>query len=387
MLKNPKFLRWQLSSDETLNSYWENLSEDNPVLKCEINKAIEFLKKEGLNKSDLTISEREDLLIKILNNVDSNHKRHKTRRSIYSIAASVASVFLIVMLMQFLTKKDLVEINSSENVIVGEQLTSENVQLITNNNIISFEDDIEVSLDEKGTAQIVQKDKAIKNININKDLFSSLIIPYGKRSNIILSDGSKVWLNSGTILDFPAQFNENERVIKLRSGEIYIEVAKNNSKPFYVKTPKYKIEVIGTTFNVSSYDNSNSTVVVVEGNVSLLKKGDDIGLSLLPNQLAEFNALSNSFIKKDVDAVINYTSWKDGYLSLDKTPMTEVLEQIGRYYNLSFNFDQGLKLQKRTCTGKIQLSNDLNNVLTTVALLTSTKYQIENNRIYITNKD
>ena len=105
LLKNPKFLRWQLSSDETLNSYWENLSEDNPVLKCEINKAIEFLKKEGLNKSDLTISEREDLLIKILNNVDSNHKRHKTRRSIYSIAASVASVFLIVMLMQFLTKK------------------------------------------------------------------------------------------------------------------------------------------------------------------------------------------------------------------------------------------------------------------------------------------
>lgn len=386
LLMDQKFIRWQLASDESLNSYWEDHMARDPKLKFEISKAVDYLKNEGLNKSSLSSPEREEILIKVLNSVQKNNVKIRKRRILFSITASVASVLLIIVFTKFFTGKDSFEKDSTENIIVGEQLSNEDVQLITSNNTISFEDDIEVSLDEKGTAQIMQKDRETKIIDINKDVFSSLIIPYGKRSNIILADGSKVWLNSGTILEFPAQFDKKERVIKLKSGEIYIEVAKDRSKPFFVETPEYKIEVLGTTFNVSSYENSNSTVVLVEGNVSLYKNGDNRGLSLQPNELAEFNVQSNTFIKSEVD-VLDYTSWKDGYLTLNKTPMTEVLKQIGRYYNLSFNFDQDVKLQMRTSTGKIHLSNNLENVMTTISLLTSTTYEIENNRIYITNEN
>jgi ferric-dicitrate binding protein FerR (iron transport regulator) len=145
------------------------------------------------------------------------------------------------------------------------------------------------------------------------------------------------------------------------------------------------VEVHGTSFNVTSYDNLNSTVILVEGHVSLRKNGVNRSVSLYPNELAVYNSESLEFDKKEVN-VEDYTSWKDGYLSLNKTPMTEVLKRISRYYNLSFNYDNSVELQNRSCTGKIQLSENLENVMTTISLLTSTSYEIENNRIYITNE-
>jgi ferric-dicitrate binding protein FerR (iron transport regulator) len=84
--------------------------------------------------------------------------------------------------------------------------------------------------------------------------------------------------------------------------------------------------------------------------------------------------------------VNQFISWKNGYLELNKTSMTEVLKQIGRYYNLSFNFDKDVNLQKRTCSGKIYLSENLDNVMITIGLLSSTQFTKKDNQIYISNK-
>ena len=91
------------------------------------------------------------------------------------------------------------------------------------------------------------------------------------------------------------------------------------------------------------------------------------------------------FDKQAVD-VNRIISWKDGYLTLDRTPVSEVLKQIGRYYNLAFDYKADVNLQKRTCTGKIYLSDNLDYVMTTVALLSSTGYEKQGNRIYIMNE-
>ncbi|MDD3909670.1 MAG: DUF4974 domain-containing protein, partial [Proteiniphilum sp.] len=120
----------------------------------------------------------------------------------------------------------------------------------------------------------------------------------------------------------------------------------------------------------------------VEGSVSL-QLSEKEELFLIPNEQAVYSE-SNLFSKRAVDTE-PFISWKDGYCTFDKTPMTDVLQQIGRYYNLSFNFENDVNLQKRTCTGKIYLSENLDNVMTTIALLTSTKYDKQENRIYITN--
>ncbi|MDD4776915.1 MAG: FecR domain-containing protein [Fermentimonas sp.] len=384
LLHDIKFVRWQLAPDESLDIYWNNLIETDPHLEKEIHKAASYLKNEGLNKNYLSTAEREELLNRIQFTI-KNKTRYKLRQGlIITAAACAAFAILVVMLTQFFTDS-VTDSDIKDGMIVGELLNNEDVQLVTSNNTILFDEDIDISLDEKGIAQVSQSNKEIKKIELKKDELNSLIVPFGKRTNLILADGTKVWLNSGTVLEFPAQFNEKEREIKLKSGEIYIEVAHDNNKPFYVMTQDIRVEVLGTSFNVTSYNDLNSTVVLLEGNVSLTKNGINKKVSLHPNELAIYNSESMEFDKMNVD-VENYTSWKDGYLSLNKTPMTEVLQQVGRYYNLSFNFDKGVDLQKRSCTGKIQLSENLDNVMKTISLLTSTSYEIENNRIYITNE-
>jgi len=91
------------------------------------------------------------------------------------------------------------------------------------------------------------------------------------------------------------------------------------------------------------------------------------------------------FDKKTVDVQL-YTSWKDGYLTFNDTPISEALKQIGRYYNLSFNFGNNISFEGLTCTGKIILSENLDNVMTTLSLISSTVYKKEGKTIYIYKK-
>jgi ferric-dicitrate binding protein FerR (iron transport regulator) len=164
---------------------------------------------------------------------------------------------------------------------------------------------------------------------------------------------------------------------------MYIEVIPDQNKPFFVHTSNFNVKVYGTKFNVSNYTGSVPSVVLVEGSVSLQSK-DHKELFISPSEKAVYSG-SGTFHTQKVD-VNQFISWKEGYLTFDKTPMTEVLQQIGRYYNLSFDYEQDVNLQKRTCSGKIYLSNNMNNVMTTIALLTSTQYDMQNNRIYITSQ-
>src|SRR5690606_3256110 len=154
------------------------------------------------------------------------------------------------------------------------------------------------------------------------------------------------------------------REINLVSGEMYIEVTPDKKKPFYVHTSDFGVKVYGTAFNVSTYENTSPSVVLVEGSVALKTPGKKGETSLVPNQLAIYDTQTGTFSRQQV-CVSSYNSWKEGYLILNNTPMTEILRLVGKYYNLSFSFEQDVNLQKRTCTGKIYLSENLDNVTTT----------------------
>ncbi|SFK29931.1 FecR protein [Porphyromonadaceae bacterium KH3CP3RA] len=381
-LKDKKFIQWQLMPDEKLNSYWEKFFMQHPELQRESQQAFTFLKKEGLNKSDLNKNEHTELLERIQRTI--RQKKKIQQRRIFWYASTVAAMALIsIGIKLFSPSAESVTTISDKELIIGELLNNEDIQLITSGEAILFQDDVEVTLGEEGTAQIVQANNESSKIQIARDKFNSLIVPYGKRSILTLADGSKVWLNSGSALDFPAQFNGNKREIRLTSGEMYVEVAHDTEKPFYVQTGNFNVKVYGTKFSISNYAGSPQSVVLVEGSVSL-QLSDKEELFLTPNEQAVYSG-GSTFDTQKVD-VNQFISWKDGYFSFDKTPMTEVLQQIGRYYNLSFNFGQNVHLQNRTCTGKIYLSENMDNVMSTIALLSSTRYEKENNRIYITNE-
>jgi|AGTN01.3.fsa_nt_gi Fe2+-dicitrate sensor, membrane component len=384
-LKDKQFIRWQLAPDESLNAYWLDFVKENPQLEKELQQAIAFLKTEGLNKNVLSNADRKQLLHSI--QVSIRHdKKAKDRRIFRFAIAACAAIALVVVGITLFTREKTVLVDPDKELIVGELLNSEDIQLITSEEAASFQHDVEVTIGNDGTAKITQSNiEGEKTVEITKDRLNSLIVPYGKRSTLTLADGSKVWLNSGSVLEFPAQFTAKNREIHLASGEMYIEVTHDKKRPFYVHTSDFQVKVYGTAFNLSAYENASPSVVLVEGSVALRTSANKEETPLRPNELAVYDSQSGTFNKQKVD-IQNHISWKEGYLTLQKTPMTEILDRIGRYYNLSFNYEQDVNLQKRTCTGKIYLSENLDNVMTTIALLSSTRYEKENNRIYITNE-
>ena len=383
-LKDKQFIRWQLVPDEEVEAYWKNFIEQNPDLNPDLEQAVDYLKTTGLNNSTLTDAERLHLLNKIESTIERSVKITKIRRIIQlSVASCAAIALLIVGLNHFVFQEKKIHYSADKELIVGNLLNNKDIQLITEEDSLLFQNDVQVEFDKTGKAKIRQTNSEEKKVELAKSKQNTLIVPYGKRSTLTLSDGSKVWLNSGSVLEFPSQFIDNNREIRLASGEMYIEVSPDRKKPFHVRTSDFDVKVYGTKFNVSAYSDSPQSVVLVEGRVSL-KSENKKETFLSPSEQAIYSD-NGTFNRQKVD-VNQFISWKNGYLEFDKTPMTEVLKQIGRYYNLSFDFDNDVNLQNRTCTGKIHLSENLDNVMTTVGLLSSTKYIKDNNQIFIINE-
>lgn len=158
--------------------------------------------------------------------------------------------------------------------------------------------------------------------------------PYGARTRFSLPDGSTGWLNSGSIIKYPIRFN-SQRTVSL-NGEAYFDVVKNPNSPFIVDANQVKVKVLGTSFNVVSYDaDSISEVIVATGKVEVSSAGQVLASKLLPSERLVMNRSKNSFSKSTVD-LQNYTSWKAGKLIFLNDNLDEVVRKVSRFYNVDF---------------------------------------------------
>lgn len=379
-LKDEKFIEWKLFPSDELTAYWENFLQEHPNERENMTLAEEHFRNIRLSSYSLSPEKKEEAIIKLEHSIHTFNTKRKILRVLY-VAAACAAIFILSVLY--------IRINNNQpkadailsDYIVGSELQSENIRLITNNKTTSFQENINIEISNTGVARIKTDNENQEDISMDEKTLNTLIVPYGKRSSLTLADGSKVWLNSGSTLIFPTQFTENNREIHLTSGEMYIEVAPDSQKPFYVHTSDFNVKVYGTKFNVSAYTDSPQSVVLIEGRVSL-QYGNKQETFLSPNEQAIY-ADNGTFNKQKVN-VNQFICWKEGYLEFDDTPMEDVLLQIGRYYNLSFNYDKNTSLKGHTCTGKIILFDNLDNVMTTLALISSTTFTKEGKQIYIT---
>lgn len=161
--------------------------------------------------------------------------------------------------------------------------------------------------------------------------------PYGARTQFSLPDGSTGWLNSGSVIRYDTQF-QSERTIVL-NGEAYFDVVKNPRSPFMVHAGSVAIQVLGTSFNVVSYDvDSVAEVVVTSGKVEVSANGKNMTQHLLPNERLVYNKLKRSAEKSMVD-VENYTSWTEGKLVFQNDKLDDVIRKLSRFYNVGFTID------------------------------------------------
>ena len=176
--------------------------------------------------------------------------------------------------------------------------------------------------------------------------------PMGVRSHVILPDGSDVTLNAESTIKFKIPFDHKTREVSLK-GEAFFDVQKNPKIPFVVKSGDVNVTVLGTRFNCKAYeDESNISVVLAEGKVSLNTNGGQTGevLILKPGDRAVFDkttrltVLTNGIIDK-------FIGWHDGKLVFDETPMPEVAIQLGRWFGVEIEVDDPqIKNYKLTTT-------------------------------------
>lgn len=160
-----------------------------------------------------------------------------------------------------------------------------------------------------------------------------LIIPRGKTYRLVLEDGTKVWLNSETELSYPSRFTGSSREVKL-VGEAFFEVTPNKEKPFYVMTNGMNVRVLGTSFNVSSYkDSENTSTTLVEGSVAV-KTTVGTERIITPSERLAYNKKSHQVSVEKVDTEL-YTSWINGVYIFKNAPLEEILEKLQRWYDFS----------------------------------------------------
>ncbi|MFA7493833.1 MAG: FecR domain-containing protein [Proteiniphilum sp.] len=377
-LKDEKFIEWKLSPTDELDSYWDEYLQQHLTEKDDILLAEKHFKHINISSLKMLPEKRQEAIHRLEQSLNSYNRKRKIHRFSYIAAACAAALVLSVLYIHKEINRNNEEMIASSDYIVGNELESEDILFITGNETASFQSNVEIAIDGSETALIKREDAETEEIYIVQHTMNRLIVPYGKRSKVVLSDGTQVWLNSGSTLEFPSAFTGDTREIDL-SGEMYIEVAPDNDKPLYVHTYGYDIKVYGTKFNVSSYSNSSSSVVLIEGSVGLQSNEHELRLS--PNEQAIYSE-NGIFHTQEVD-VASFISWKDGYLTFEDTPVIEALKQIERYYNLSFNYGDDVSFQGLTCTGKIILSDNLDNVMMALTLISGTKYKKEEKLIYI----
>lgn len=216
--------------------------------------------------------------------------------------------------------------------------------------------------------------------------YNTLNVPYGKQFDVVLSDGTRVFLNSGTSLRYPVTFAKGKDRTVFLSGEAYFEVAKDGEHRFVVDANEIQIEVLGTKFNVSRYpEDSNINTVLVEGSVELQVKGNDAARSvptlLRPGYKAEWHKEEVGIMVQNVDTEL-YTAWMQGKLVFRNTRFKEIRKILERRYSVTIiNKDPVLDEQLYDATFDIET---IDQVLESFSKSYDIEYIIENNEVIIT---
>lgn len=303
--------------------------------------------------------------------VEYNERRKKTSFAKWLSAAAV-TIIALAGAYYFLAQK------KESNIVSAVKKTAPDLRGDvgpgSNKAILKLADGSSVVLDDAAAGTIAtQGDACIQKLddgelvynktaqNISVPVYNSISTPRGGQYSVTLPDGSRVWLNAESSLYFPTAFTGKERSVTL-IGEAYFEIAHNTQMPFKVRANNMTVEVLGTHFNMMTYENETLThTTLLEGSVkvTLNVKGEPV-LTLTPGQqaLLKKNTDSYSIHNTDVDAV---TAWKNGKFRFNGDNIQTIMRQIERWYDVEVSYSG--KIPDGHYSGTIGRDNNLLKVL------------------------
>ena len=236
----------------------------------------------------------------------------------------------------------------------------------------------EINLIQKSDELIYDKNSTIKEL-----VYHTLKVPYGKRFNVVFSDGSKAYLNSGSVIKYPVKFIENKKREVFLEGEAFFDVTESTNNLFVVNSNGINVEVYGTKFNVRNYfEDFNSDIVLVEGSVGIKNSGILEETILKPGFKGSVNKENFSVETTKVNTKI-YTSWIDGEVIFRNETFSQILKKLERLYNVTI-IDNRQELSNEFFNAAIDVENeDIGKVLNYFNKIYKIEYQIFDNKIII----
>ncbi len=329
--------------------------------------------------------EKEQVRRKIQLSVQRTRQKNRYSTIRWAIAASFLLIAVSVWLFQHKLSRtpEVTEFAQTLNDVKQDNVT--NLLLKDGRKVLISQKESKIAYDKKGENILIDSTQTIsQQVVAEEQVFNTLVVPYGKRTQITLSDGSKVWLNSGSKLVYPANIKKKREVYV--EGEAVFEVTHSEHHPFLVITKDFEIKVLGTVFNVSAYpDEKVSSTVLEKGKIEITSAESNFftkeKLTVLPGTMAVFNSVEKTFHQLQVDAT-SYMSWRDGYFIFKDEPLSNIIRKLERYYNVEIIL-QSENLKKEEFSGNLNLKNTPEEVLNVIAQTTPFLVRYENQKLII----
>lgn len=392
LLLDDNFISSVLHPTSESKEFWDYLVQTGYVQADDLEKASLFIRAVQSPKEKMFRKEKDLLWEKI--EIENKKNLKKKIRHLYLVCTSaVASVFLLLGVsiflyweyqseaslnpMALLKKQSDMQGNTDIRLVLSEdkemsfdekntdiQYDTKGDVKVNSRSVVDKRDEKAISKEEK--KEEGKKDGRFKN---NAIKYNQLIVPKGKHSTLLLSDGTKLWVNADSHVVFPVTFEKDKREIYV-DGEVYLEVSRNETCPFIVKTNRMKVKVLGTSFNVKSYEtDENNDVVLVTGSVQVKTEAKQ-EIVLTPNQ--RFSCKPDGAVNIEEVDVYDYICWKDGLLRYKSESLSTILRRLSDYYGKEIRWEAGLDDLK--CSGKLDLKEDMEKVLNGLTKMIPVKY-------------
>ncbi|HEY4061973.1 MAG TPA: FecR domain-containing protein [Puia sp.] len=209
-------------------------------------------------------------------------------------------------------------------------------------------------------------------------LYNTMNIPRGKQYQLILPDGTHVWLNAASSIRYPASFTGKERKVEI-TGEAYFEVAKNIARPFRVKVGEAEVEVLGTHFNIMAYEEEATVrTTLLEGAVKVTRPG--ASHLLRPGQEAQLNRQDEQITVIDDAPLTEAVAWKNGLFFFNRASLATVMRQIARWYDVQIVYEG--EIPQMEFGGKISRNSNVSEVLK-ILELSKVHFRIDGKKIVV----
>ena len=326
--------------------------------------------------------DKKEEFARLENTIQERKSRRMTLR--WSVAASVIlliGLFVGRMVNEWRNLDEMRMLAETERIVPGvkaELILSTGERVVLNQQRVSIEGVNETGIQNDSVTGL---NYTMAKVQGEELVYNTMRIPMGGFYQLALSDGSKVWLNSMTEFRFPVAFTGEERKVYL-TGEAYFEVAPNSKHPFIVVTEEgMEVKVYGTEFNMSTYQHGVVQTVLVSGKVGIRVNATGKEVMLAPKQMAEYSEKTGMVRVEEADPY-RYIAWKDGEFVFERETIEEIMERLGRWYDVKVFYENESLKQKRF-TGVISRYENIEQVLRLIEGPATLRFEVKGNVVMV----